>query len=109
MKVLGEEEARQVINTTVRASKSVAQISRELGMPSRSAYRHINDLCDVGLLTRDRNILFDGGGKCVLYRSMVKSVALRYDSLGNTVELDLIPNDTILDKFLSFWTYMSKA
>lgn len=109
MKILGEEGARQVINTTVHASKSVAQISGELGMPSRSAYRHINDLCEVGLLTRDRNIIIDGGGKCVLYRSMVKSIALRYDSLGNTVEVDLIPNETILDKFLSFWTYMSEA
>ena len=109
MKILGESEARRVINATIQTSKSVAQISEELGIPSRTAYRHINDLCEVGLLTRDRNILITGGGKYVLYRSMVKSVELRYDSLANSVEVDLIPNDTMLDKFLRFWTYMSEA
>jgi len=109
MRILGETEARKVLNATIQTSKSVAQISEELSIPSRSAYRHVNDLCEVGLLTRDRNILIDGGGKYVLYRSMVKSVSLKYDSLANAVEVDLIPNDTILDKFLRFWTYMSEA
>ena len=107
MKVLGETEARMVINVTAQSSKSVAQISKELGLPSRSAYRHINNLCEVGLLTRDRNILLDGGGKYILYRSMVKSISLKYDSLANRVDVDLIPNDIILDKFFRFWSYMS--
>jgi len=107
MKVLGEEEARRVINATVLAPKSVAQVSRELGMASRSVYRHISDLCEVGLLARDRNILIDGGGKYALYRSMVKSVAFRYDPMKNDVDVDLIPNDIILDKFLEFWKYMN--
>ena len=107
VKVLGESDARRVINATVVAPKSATQISEELGMPPRSAYRHINALCEVGLLTRDRNIIIHGGGRYVLYRSMVKSVELKYDSAANTVEVDLIPNDTILDKFLRFWAYMS--
>jgi len=109
VRILGEAKARKVINATIQASKSVAQISEELHIPSRTAYRHMNDLCEVGLLTRDRNILIDGGGKYVLYSSMVKSVNLKYDSLANTVEVDLIPNDTMLDKFLRFWTYMSEV
>lgn len=108
MKILGETEARMVINAAVQSSKSVAQISEELGLPPRSTYRHINDLCEVGLLTRDRNILLDGGGRCVLYRSMVKSVSLRYDSSANCIEVELIPNETILDKFFRFWSYMSE-
>lgn len=78
-------------------------------MPSRSVYRYISDLCEVGLLARDRNILIDGGGKCVLYRSMVKSVGFRYDPVRNAVEVNLIPNDTILDKFLNFWKYMNSV
>jgi predicted transcriptional regulator len=109
VKILSETEARMVIKATIQSSKSAAQISSELGLPSRSTYRYINDLCGVGLLTRDQNILLDGGGKYVLYRSMVKSVSLKYDSIANTVEVDLIPNDTILDKFFRFWTYMSEA
>ena len=108
MKILGETEARMVINATVHSSKSVAQISKELKLPSRSAYRHINDLCEVGLITRDRNILLHGGGRYILYRSMVKSVSLRYDSMANRVDVDLVPNDTILDKFFRFWSYMSE-
>lgn len=109
MKILGDAETRKVMNATIQESKSAAQISEELGLPSRSAYRHISDLCEVGLLARDRNILLHGGGKYVLYRSMVKSVSLRYDSLADTVEVDLIPNDTILDKFFRFWAYLSET
>jgi predicted transcriptional regulator len=107
VKVLGEFDARRVINATIGAPKSASQISEELRMPSRSTYRHINALCEVGLLARDKNIIIHGGGRYVLYRSMVKSVEMKYDSVENTVEVDLIPNDTILDKFLRFWAYMS--
>ncbi len=106
VKMLGETEARMVINATIQAPKSVAQISEELGLPSRTAYRQISDLCEVGLLTRDRNILLDGGGKYALYRSIVKSVSLRYDAVTNAVEVDVIPNEAILDKFFRFWTQM---
>ena len=49
-KMLGENEARSVINATIRTPKSIAQISEELGLPSRTAYRHVSDLCEVGLL-----------------------------------------------------------
>ena len=104
-KMLGENEARSVINATIQGPKSIAQISEELGLPSRTAYRHVSDLCEVGLLAVDRNILLEGGGD-VMYRSIVKSVQLRYDGLTNTVEVDLIPNDTMLDKFFRFWTMM---
>ncbi len=41
-----------------------------------------------------------------MYRSIVKSIQLRYDGLTNTVEVDLVPNDTMLDKFFRFWTMM---
>ncbi len=49
-KMLGENEARSVINSTIQSPKSIAQISEELGLPSRTAYRHVSDLCEVGLL-----------------------------------------------------------
>ena len=108
-KMLGETEARSVLYATISKSKSVAQISEELGLPARTAYRHVNDLCEVGLLARDKNILLEGGGRYVIYRSIIKSVQLRYDGPTNTVEVDVIPNDTMLDKFFRFWTMMGQV
>ena len=108
-KMLGDNEARSVIRSTLRSSKSVAQISEELGLPSRTAYRYVTDLCDAGILARDRNILLEGGGKYVVYKSMVRSVMVRYDGLADTVDVEVIPNDTMLDKFFRFWTTLGQV
>lgn len=106
VRVLIEADARRVLHVTVTKPKSVLEISEELAIPVRSVYRHVNDLCDLGLLTSERRILIDSGGKYALYRSMVKSVTFTYESEGNLLEVDLIPNENLLEKFMRFWSYM---
>jgi len=106
IKALTEPGVRKVLCSTVVTSKSATQLSEELNIPIRSVYRHITDLCDIGLLTSERAMLIDSGGKFVMYRSMVKSVSILYNSERDSFEVDIIPNENILGKFMRFWSYM---
>ncbi len=103
---LVEPCARRILSCTVANPKSVSEICDELKMPPRSAYRHVQELCDLGLLTTEKAVLLDTGGKYSKYRSLVRSVTLTYESNGNAVDVDLTPNESILDRFLWFWTYL---
>ncbi len=106
MRELVEPNARRILSCTVSSPKSVSEIAEELQMPPRSAYRHVQGLCESGLLTTERAVLIDTGGKYASYRSLVKSVTLVYSGSGDGVDIDLTPNDSILDRFLWFWTYL---
>ena len=104
--LLLETDARKVLPLTVNNSKSVAALSEELNLPQRSVYRYAVELCELGLLAPDKCVLLRTGGKYSMFKSMVKTVTLTYDVQGNSLEVDLIPNDSILDKFLRYWSMM---
>ena len=96
---------RRTVSATIEKAKSVTELSVELGIPVRSVYRYIRDLSELGLLTVDKWHFMHGGGKYALYRSMVKSVTITY---GTTLEVDLVPNEGILERFMRFWSYMGR-
>lgn len=96
---------RRAVSATIEKAKSVTELSAELGIPVRSVYRYIRDLSELGLLTAEKWRFLHGGGKYALYRSMVKSVTVRY---GSILEVDLVPNEGILDRFMRFWSYMGR-
>ena len=75
-----------------------------MDLPIRTLYRYVEELCKLGVLAKERMIVMENGGKYVLYRSMVKSITIRYEVGG--LEVDLIPNEKILERFLRFWSYM---
>jgi predicted transcriptional regulator len=105
-KSMSDSHLRRILSATVVKAKSGAELSAELGIPVRSLYRYIKDLSELGLLTVERSSFPHGGGKFDLYRSMVRSVTVKYE--GNTVEIDLLPNEGILERFMRFWTYMGR-
>ena len=106
IRALAEPDCRRIISLTMSRPLPVAEVSAELGIPVRSVYRYMGDLCDLGLMTGERGVIVEGGGKYQLYRSMVRAVNLTYASEKNLLEIDLLPNEGILDRFLRFWTYM---
>lgn len=103
-KAFSDSTVRRIVAATLHDSKSANDLSEMLDLPHRSLYRYLDELCKLGILAKERMVVLGSGGKYVLYRSMVKSVTLRYESDG--LEVDLIPNEKILDRFLRFWSYM---
>lgn len=103
---LTDTGVRKVLVSTVAAPKSAAELSEELGIPIRSVYRYITDLCELGLLASERGVLIESGGKSILYRSLVRSVTFEYSSVDDSFDVDLIPNENILGKFMRFWGYL---
>ncbi len=96
----------RIISTTIAKAKSSTELSAELGTPVRSIYRYVKGLSELGLLTVESCSFPDRGGKYDLYRSMVRSVTVKYE--GSTLEVDLVPNEGILERFMRFWTYMGR-
>jgi hypothetical protein len=98
---MSDSHTRKIISTTVAKAKSANDLSEELSLPLRSVYRYVEEMCELGLLTGERQALIESGGKYTLYRSMVKSVTVSFE--GNRVEVDLIPNEDIIGRFMRLW------
>ncbi len=98
---ISNNDLRRIISATIPKAKSITELSVELKMPSRSVYRYTKQLSKLGIVTAEEWAFLNGGGKYALYRSMVKSVITKYDA--NHLEVDLVPNEEILDKFMRFW------
>ncbi|MFQ6011073.1 MAG: ArsR/SmtB family transcription factor, partial [Nitrososphaerales archaeon] len=97
--------ARKIVSSTISRAKSVNELAEELAISVRSVYRYIDDLNKLGLLTAERSVGLEGGGKYRSYRSMIRSIIIKYE--GEVVEVELIPNEGIQGRFLRFWNYMS--
>jgi predicted transcriptional regulator len=103
-KAFSDSNVRRIVAATLDEPKSANQLSTLLNLPNRSLYRYVDELCKLGVLAKERMVVRESGGKFVLYRSMVKSITLKYETDG--LEVDLIPNEKILERFLRFWSYM---
>lgn len=100
-----DQDLRKALSATIEKAKSVTELSAELGIPVRTTYRYVGDLCKLGLVTAERWRFLHGGGKYALYRSMVRSIVVTY---GSDLEVDLVPNEGILGRFMRFWSYMGR-
>ncbi|WP_309492417.1 helix-turn-helix domain-containing protein [Candidatus Hecatella orcuttiae] len=105
-KAVSDRHVREIVSATIARAKSASELSGELGIPVRSVYRYLEELSSLGLLTGERSVLMNSGGRYTLYRSMVKSVTVKYG--GGSLEVDLVPNEDLLDRFMRFWRYMSR-
>jgi predicted transcriptional regulator len=103
-RIFSDPNVRRIVAATTDEPKSANQLSNLLNLHNRSLYRYLDELCKLGVLAKERMVILESGGKYVLYRSMVKSVTLRYAS--NILEVDVVPNEKILERFLRFWSYM---
>jgi predicted ArsR family transcriptional regulator len=103
---MSDPRIRRIILATTTRAKSCTELSTELGIPVRSVYRYIKKLIALGLLTVERSHFPDAGGKYDLYRNMVRTVTVKYE--GDTLEVDLVPNERIIERFMRFWTYMGR-
>jgi predicted ArsR family transcriptional regulator len=103
---MSDPQLRRIVSATVAKAKPATQIAEELGISTRSVYRHTQNLSELGILTTESWSFLSNGGKEKLYRSMVRAVAIKCE--GDDLEVDLQPNEGIMDRFLRFWSYMGR-
>lgn len=105
-KAMSDSHIRRIVWATVAKAKSATDLSAQLEIPIRTVYRYARTLSQLGILTAESSLLLRGGGKYVLYRSMVTSIMVKYE--GDMIEVDLVPNEGILERFMRFWSYMGR-
>jgi DNA-binding Lrp family transcriptional regulator len=105
-RAMSDPQYRRIISATVGKGKSVIELADELDMSTRSVYRYVRELNQLGILIGEGWAFFEKGGKHAIFRSMVRSVTVRCE--GEEIEVDLQPNEGILDRFMRFWSYMGR-
>lgn len=105
-KAVTESDARKILVATIAKAKPAVELSYELGIPIRSVYRYLDELCELGLLAVERWHIPEGGGRHGLYRCLVKSITVNYQ--GTSLNVELTANEDLLQRFIKLWSYMGR-
>jgi DNA-binding transcriptional ArsR family regulator len=101
---LADEYARKIILKTINHAYSVEDLSRSENIPISTAYRRINELKEVGLLTVEKTILTEDGKKFELYRSAFRSIHMDLNQGELVVDADL--NEDVGTRLSRLWATM---
>lgn len=87
---LGDKVSFGIIKSTIKAAKSVVEISRENNIPISSVYKKIRrlkslDMIDVQTVVTDAQ----SGKKVAYYRCNIKSIEMSMDGYGAKMQLKL--------------------
>ena len=102
---LADAEMVSIINSTMDQSKSVYDIIMETKMPHTTAYRKIKWLVDQDLLVIDRISISDEGKKYSLFRSVFRSIVVKYENIKIIIEAEqnIDPVNRLTERFFSLW------
>lgn len=100
---LADEEMMKILDCALFHLKSVNDIIKECDIPHTTAYRKIKWLLGENLLVVDKIEITSDGKKFSLFRSVFKSISVKYD-VGNIIveaeeSFDIV--DKITETFFS--------
>jgi Fe2+ or Zn2+ uptake regulation protein len=101
---LADEYARRIILKTINRAYSVEDLSRDENVPISTAYRRVNELKEVGLLTIEKTILTDEGKKFELYRSAFRTIHIDLNQGEIVIDADL--NEDVGTRLSRLWSSM---
>ncbi len=101
LKALADEYSIKILLKTIDEARSVEELSETEHIPISTAYRRVNEMKDVGLLTIEKAILTGEGKKFELYRSVFKAVHL--DLNGGEVIIDADLNEDAAMRLTRLW------
>jgi predicted transcriptional regulator len=101
---LADEYSRKIILRTINRAESVEDLSRAENIPISTAYRRVNELKEVGLLTVEKTILTGEGKKYELYRSAFKSFVI--DLEQGEIAIDAELNEDVATRLSRLWATM---
>lgn len=88
LSALADKEIMSILDSAILESKSVNQIIKETDIPHTSAYRKVRWLLDNGLLISEKFIITPDGKKSSLFRSVFKSITVRYKPKDIVIEVE---------------------
>lgn len=101
---LADEYCRKIILSTIDRAQSVEELSQSEGIPISTAYRRINEMKEIGILTAEKTILTEEGKKFELYRSAFR--AIHIDLNQNEVQIDAELNEDVATRLSRLWASM---
>lgn len=81
-RVLTHDAARAILASLMVGPKPVKAITTETGLPTATAYRHVHDLVDKGLIVLERSAISPQGKRYDLYRSLLSEAHVYLDRDG---------------------------
>ncbi|HYB03178.1 MAG TPA: helix-turn-helix domain-containing protein [Nitrososphaerales archaeon] len=101
IRALADEYSRKILLGTVERARSVEDLSEIFQIPISTAYRRVNEMREVGLLTVEKTILTDEGKKFELFRSSFKGINLQLDKGDIVVDVEL--NEDVATRLSRLW------
>lgn len=88
LSALADEETMSILDSAILEPKSVNQIIKETDIPHTSTYRKVKWLLDNDLLINEKFIITSDGKKSTLFRSVFKSITVRYRQKDMIIEVE---------------------
>jgi hypothetical protein len=101
IRALADDYSRKILLSTLDKARSVEELSHSLLIPISTAYRRVNEMKDVGLLTVEKTIITDEGKKFELYRSSFKGINLQLEKGDLVVDVEL--NEDVATRLSRLW------
>ena len=101
IRALADEYSRKILLSTVEKARSVEELSHSLAVPISTAYRRVNEMRDVGLLTVEKTIITDDGKKFELVRSAFKGLNLQLEKGEIIIDVEL--NEDVATRLSRLW------
>jgi DNA-binding Lrp family transcriptional regulator len=102
IRALADEYSRKILLGTLNKSRSVEELSKTENIPISTAYRRVNEMTEVGLLTVEKTILTEEGKKYELYRSAFRGIHI--DMNEGEVVLDVELNEDVATRLSRLWS-----
>lgn len=101
---LTRDPARRILSVCIDEAKPVREISDETGLAQATAYRHVNQLVEDGLLVDARSAMTPEGSRYELYRSRIEEASLTVDREGVTVRWT--PLEEVEERIRDMWDHL---
>ncbi len=101
---LADEYSRKIILSTIEKAQSVEELSLAQDIPISTAYRRVNEMKDIGILTVEKTILTEEGKKFELYRSAFKTIHM--DLNPDEIVIDVELNEDVATRLSRLWASM---
>jgi len=106
VQALSDEYSRKIMLSTITASKSVEDLSRENDIPLSTCYRRVHELIDAKVLVLDRIVVTPDGKRYELLRSAYRTVTVNFED--GVMKVEALVNEDVADKLRRMWVTMKE-